>query len=63
MSTASPTFKRGTDLNYLAELNEACAYAYECAPNIPTLQEPWSVLTAIAFVAVVAMALTGGEKA
>ena len=50
-------------MNYLAELNEACAYAHECAPNLPTLQEPWSVLTAIAVVAVVAMALTGGERA
>ena len=48
---------------YLQTMNESCAYAYECFPNVPTLPEPWSVLTAIAAVAVVAMALTGGEKA
>jgi hypothetical protein len=47
-------------LSYLAELNEACAYAHECAP---TLQEPWSVLLAIAVVTFAAMMLTGGEKA
>lgn len=50
-------------MNYLEELNTACAYAYECFPDLPTLHEPWSVLTAIAIVTTAAMALTGRERA
>jgi hypothetical protein len=50
-------------LNYLADLNEACAYAHECVPDLPTLHEPWSVLASIAVVMFAAMMLTGGKRA